>query len=118
MIIDIITLKHSQKELVKLFSVNENIALNGIMIHPVLQKSGYRSIDPSSIQAILTLTSVGIGALLKGIFDIAKEKIILEVKNDDFSIKVDIPKNFSQTKLEELLALLKRASSASIFIDK
>lgn len=114
--IDIFSVIYSQDELISHFNSSYDLNKSGVIIQVVQKQKAYRGIDPSAIQAILTLSSVSLGALLKGLFDLAKEKILIRIKKGDSEIQVEIPKNYNQKKIEEILQILQCANYAHIHI--
>jgi hypothetical protein len=109
--------QHTQEELLVRLRESIYITKAGITVQ-YNKKPGYRSLDPVALQAIIALSSASIGALLKGLFDLAKDRITFTIKNGDTETHIEIPKNYNQKKLEELLQYLTNAHCARISIPK
>jgi hypothetical protein len=73
--------------------------------------SRYRDIDTNTLVALVGLAGTGLGALIKGLFDIATQRrgAYLEISGKDWSIKVP-----ADVSIDELDRLIEKARLKSI----
>lgn len=112
MIIDIVTDKYNSTDLINTLELNKKISDSKIkFVVPDSERS-----DAVTIQAICALSGVVLGALIKGLFDLGKNKITVEISNDKEKTKIEIPVNFNLNNLEKIIQKVKGSLNTKIFI--
>jgi hypothetical protein len=91
---------------------NQHIALELIRREKV-----YRGLDPTVLVAIVTVVGTGLGVLITGILEVAKQKsagkIVIQSKGGS---RIEVPASISPDKLDWLVEKVKKLESESIEI--
>jgi len=116
-IIDISSTQLTCEEMLSKLESDEGPKRTGIIFESTIKSNTLQVFDREIIQAILTLTGVGIGTLLKGLFDLATNKIVVEVSNGKKKTKIEIPRSYSLKKTQNLVELIKKSTTTRIKLD-
>lgn len=87
---------------------------SGIKLSLKKSKSQFRMLDSTVIAAVCSAAGIGLGALIKGLLDICKSKIVIEIDDGKTKTRIEVPHNCSKEKLQDYIKIIKDSVSAKI----